>query len=269
MTDQKEFPDDAGESVPDPCPDAEIDSESAPGPQRRRGAPPGNKNALKHGLFTRGAVALRRRRTFEQAAQDEIEQLLDSLGLADDTLALRIGRRMAAIEVEIATLTKYVTQRGRMDKKGTLKPAYAALLDLQRQDLESCRRLIEQLVEVSASKPPDPNEDVLYVCEYSDGSTAATSGPFNSAGQAPTRQEPPQAVLPLGETASTLKTADVTSGVLSQRGEQAEKSLVGKLKRHLARQSEPEEPPPSPLAARDDAWRSGRDVPGMRSYYLD
>lgn len=159
---------------------AEIDIEASPGQQsrakgtRRRGAQPGNTNHLQAGLLAQQGEAAQRRKALGKAAQQEVNALLVSLGLHENPLAQRIARRMVSAEIEIAMLEKHVEQRGRFDSKGQPRKAYEMLVDVTKNDLEGCRRMLDALAEVVAGTPRD-NSETLYVVEYADGQLALGS----------------------------------------------------------------------------------------------
>jgi hypothetical protein len=270
-----------------------VNATSAPDPQPAakrpgRGAPIGNVNFAGGNQDKKLQAALarllkkpaRERRTKERRQhEDEAREIMAELRVPDLAVSRRAARRLADTEEEIGYNKALMDRRGRYGRDGEPKAWYSAWQQLTTGDRVELRRLLEDIRELAGSNQVDPTGDAVFVCQYADGSLASRP---RAPGDPPPRDTLPDlgvsrqaasgAVLPLGETVGTLPAAGRTEApVPSAKGAKAQVSLGRRLARYLEREAPvaDEEPLPDPQAARDAAWRSGRPVPGMRSFEID
>jgi hypothetical protein len=128
-----------------------AETAAPPQPEAKRGkggAPRGNVNAARDKAFAQfmkrmQADGRRRNDRFFRTAVAQQEAVLASLGMSDDAIAIDMVRVRVNIQAEAERLRDFVDKRGRTDAKGNLKPAYEALLRIQREELPEARRLLE------------------------------------------------------------------------------------------------------------------------------
>ncbi len=129
-----------GASPSDPRPPGE------PPRKGRGGAPRGNLNALKHGLFSKAVQ--RTRDTFRRRAQREVHAILKYSGIEHDPLAVLVGRQLGRLETVASRLEMHLEKKGYfVGRTGDPKAAVARLVETTDRLLGEARRLLEQLAE--------------------------------------------------------------------------------------------------------------------------
>jgi len=131
---------------------------SKPKPDGRRGkvmARPGNKNALKHGVYASDlqegkAKARSERDRYREEIEKEADGILESYGLAHDPLAKTIRRALVRLEMMVYRLESWHGQRGYFKSDGTVKPSVSTEVGIINSILGEGRRLLDALAEVGS-----------------------------------------------------------------------------------------------------------------------
>ena len=146
-----------------PAPEPPGASPSKPKPDGRRGkvmARPGNKNAMKHGVYASDlqegkAKARSERDRYREEIEKEADGILESYGLAHDPLAKTIRRALVRLEMMVHLLESWHGQRGYFKSDGTVKPSVTTEIGIINSILSEARRLLDALAEVGSGKPSE------------------------------------------------------------------------------------------------------------------